>query len=68
MTELEAFALASCRLLSRARKSLYRFPIELGPASTFLFSGWLRVEEKAQRNMDSAARQSPSEPFTVLES
>ena len=40
------------RILARARKSLYRFPIEhLSPSQIFLFAGWLRLEEKAKAEL-----------------
>lgn len=44
--------LENYKALKRARKSLYRLPvIELSPACLFLFTGWLRLEEKARQNI-----------------
>lgn len=40
------------RILARARKSLYGFPVEeLSSAQVFLFAGWLRLEEKAKAEL-----------------
>jgi hypothetical protein len=51
MTKLNEVLPMSHRALSRARRSLYQFPIELSPAGTFLFAGWLRLESKALRSI-----------------
>ncbi len=53
--------LENYRVLKRAQKSLYRLPItDLSPRCLFLFTGWLRLEEKARRNLDRTCQLHPS--------
>ena len=52
----EACILENYRAFKRARKSLYRCPVEVGPAGQFLFEGWLRLEERSRLAVDRVAR------------
>lgn len=56
----ETFIARNHRAFRRARKSLYHFPADPSAAGLFLFAGWLRLEERARRNLASALRRRSS--------
>lgn len=53
----------SQRMLARARRSLYRFPVnDMSLVQVFLFAGWLQLEEKAAAQLSRYERRSRRRP------